>query len=741
VAAGVEAQSMVARAAGWLLAILGTAVIVGWFAQVPPLVRLVPGWASMKLNTAVCFMLFAAATLALTRGRRRTALVCSLAMGAIAVATAAQYVFDVDLAIDQLLLPAFLVESNVPPGRMSPITAGLFIAAAAGSLLSTAPASTGRTMAIGVIASIIGGVALSALIGYVTRTPTAYNWSAVTSVAAHTAGGFLLVAAALGAHAALPAGRPPTWLPWAAFIGCMACTLALGAALFVELRDSPRSLVPELVVAVGATLSMSIAFSMRARLRIGEQRDLLAASLQRTQQVLAERARLAAIVDASNEAIMSMALDTTIVTFNPAAQRLFGYSPQEICGRSVRTLVPRERLGEFAERIESTIRRGESVRAFRTQRQRRDGKLIDVELDVAPLPGPDGKPVGALSIARDIGERLAAERLLRGVLEAAPDAMIVIDDSGTITLANTMAVRMFGYQQSTLVGACIDRLVPEPSRAAHAAYRRSYIEQPRARAMGEGRELLGLRSDGSVFPVEISLNSLESSGRTLVVSSVRDITARRAAEQRLQASLQEKELLLKEIHHRVKNNLQVVASMLTLQAELASDADARSMLEASRQRVSSMALVHEKLYGAADLRRMNLRDLIRDIATMLIAGSGGISLQMRPGGEPIVVDIETAFPASLIANELVTNAIKHAFVGRTQGTISIDLDRSAAGRARLQVADDGIGGVTPETFAGTGSLGSTIVRRLVRQLGGMLAVEPGPGARISITFPLTRNPA
>ncbi|HKQ12678.1 MAG TPA: PAS domain S-box protein [Steroidobacteraceae bacterium] len=695
----------------------------------------------MKLNTAVCFAAFGAATLALASGRRRTASICCLAVAAIAAATESQYVLAVDLRIDELLADAFLVEPNVPPGRMSPITAALFILASGSLGLLTTPESDERTTVAGVLASVIAGVALSALIGHLTRTPTAYSWTAATSVAVHTAAGFLLVAAAIGAHAARRAARPPDWLPWAAFIGGMACTLALGGALFYELRDSPQSLVPELVLAVGATLSMSVAFSVRARLGIGEQRDLLAASLQRTQEALAERARLAAIVESSNEAIMSLELDTTIVTFNRAAERLYGYSAQEIRGRSIRTLVPPQRLAEFAERIEKTVLRGDSVHGLRTQRRHRNGKLIDVELDIAPLLGADGKPVGALSITRDIGERLAAERLVHGVLEAAPDAMIVVDESGSIALANTMAVLMFGYTKEGLVGAGIDQLIPESSRAAHAAYRQSYIEQPRARAMGDGRELLGLRRDGSVFPVEISLNALESGGRMLVVSSVRDITARRAADQRLQASLQEKELLLKEIHHRVKNNLQVVASMLTLQAELASDADAKSMLEACRQRVASMALVHEKLYGAADLRRMDLRELIRDIAAMLIGGCGGISLQMQPRGEPIVVDIETAFPVSLIANELITNAIKHAFAGRNHGTITIDVDRSASGRARLQVADDGVGGVTPQTFESSGNLGSTIVRRLVRQIGGALAVEAGPGARISITFPLSRTAA
>ena len=158
--AGVEGHPAIARAAGWALAFLGAVVIAGWFAHLPALVQLQPNWASMKLNTAVCFALFGAATLAVTQGRHRTALVCCLVVAAIAVATESQYVFGVDLRVDELLLPAFLVEPNVPPGRMSPITAALFMIAAAGLGSLMGQPSTARSTVAAFGASIIAGVAL-----------------------------------------------------------------------------------------------------------------------------------------------------------------------------------------------------------------------------------------------------------------------------------------------------------------------------------------------------------------------------------------------------------------------------------------------------------------------------------------------------------------------------------------------------------------------------------------------------
>jgi PAS domain S-box-containing protein len=601
-------------AAGSLLVATGMVVAFGWFAEIPSLIRLQPSWPSMKFNTAVCFALLGAGSLALISRHPAPARLCALLVAGIGLATEFEYASGLSLGIDQVLMPAFQLEPGVPPGRMSPITAALFILAGIGMAALCGRVSSARATLTGVFASIIAGVALAALIGHATRTPTAYSWGALVSVAVHTAGSFVLVAAALGALAAIHEKELPPWLPWSALLAGMACTVAMGSALFYELRAT--SLVPEIVLAVGTTMSALMASSLHARRRLKGQRDLLAASLKRTAD---------------------------------------------------------------------------------------------------------------------------SEQLIHGVLEAAPEAVIVNDVDGHITLVNSMAERMFGYSRDALVGMQIERLVPEQLREKHAEHRQSFTSAPAARSMGEGRELLGLRKDGSVFPVEVSLNSFQSAGRKLVVSAVRDITSRRAAEQRLRDSLQEKELLLKEIHHRVKNNLQVVASMLTLQVMRADDTRATAMLEACRQRVMSMAKVHEKLYGERDVSRVDLAELIRDIGTMVVAGVPGITIEFRHDGGPIVVDVETAFPAGLIANELITNSIKHAFVGRTHGRILVDVKRVDRESVCLQVADDGVGGVTPAALERSSGLGSTIVRTLVRQLDGTLSVGPGPGASVAILFPLRRR--
>jgi two-component sensor histidine kinase/sensor domain CHASE-containing protein len=225
------------------------------------------------------------------------------------------------------------------------------------------------------------------------------------------------------------------------------------------------------------------------------------------------------------------------------------------------------------------------------------------------------------------------------------------------------------------------------------------------------------------------------SGADEVLVLVRDVTADRRAEE-----AQRKEILLKEIHHRVKNNLQVISSLLDLQARAARDGETRRLLSESQGRVRSMALIHERLYGSGS-EAVNFADYARDLAThvrhSLSGDSGRIAVAVDV--EDVPLDMDVAVPCGLIINELLTNAMKHAFPNGRSGSIAVSLRRRPGGSLELRIADDGIGlpnGVDPDNPA---SLGLRIVKILAAQVRGVLGVERGQadgrGTVFSLVFP------
>lgn len=330
--------------------------------------------------------------------------------------------------------------------------------------------------------------------------------------------------------------------------------------------------------------------------------------------------------------------------------------------------------------------------------------------------------------------------MLRQIFDASPSALILVDADGATQLANLAAERLFGYAPGALVGVSIEQLVPKRFRAQHPSHRRGFFRDPAARAMGEGRELFGLRADGSEVPIEIGLTPIESGPRTLVLAAIIDITVHKRSEDMLRASLLEKETLLREIHHRVKNNMQVVSSLLSLQTSNVQDERYRALLEECQTRVRTMALIHEKLYSSGNLASLDgaeyLRDLVKMLARTYLVQRSDLHLDLAV--EPVVLDIQVAIPVGLIVHELVTNAWKHAFAG-AGGTLRVELAPVDRDRCRLEVRDDGVGlPADLEPWRSRG-LGFRMVNSLVRQLDGTLAVQRDGGTGFVITFPKTAH--
>ena len=215
-----------------------------------------------------------------------------------------------------------------------------------------------------------------------------------------------------------------------------------------------------------------------------------------------------------------------------------------------------------------------------------------------------------------------------------------------------------------------------------------------------------------------------------------EIAERRKAEDALRALLEEKVVLLREIHHRVKNNLQVISSLLSLQQQAAEHPVTKELLRETRGRVQSMARIHEKLYQARNVAEVDFGEYVRALMRELLQSYGVRHVRVDVVADDVRLHVDTAIPCGLIINELVTNALKHGFKGRREGTIKVELASQQSGMLNLRVADDGVGFADGVDYRTARTMGMVVVRSLVAQLNGTIELRTNPGTEFMIQFPL-----
>jgi PAS domain S-box-containing protein len=431
-----------------------------------------------------------------------------------------------------------------------------------------------------------------------------------------------------------------------------------------------------------------------------------------------------------------------IVLFNQTCEEVTGFDSDVVIGRYLwdflipHTSVPqaRESFTELAEKREPTSFEGSVLTS--------SGQEITVLWNNTFITGEDDEIKWLIATGIDISKRIRMqteieerEHFLSSIFSSIQDGISILDTEMNIIGANPTMEKWYSHKTPIVGKKCWEvyhrrdsQSKEYPSHETLQTRKTSFQIVPRIGDDGSTTGWLELYS----FPfIDMTSGSLKG-----VIEYVRDITDRKAAEERLTSSLEEKEILLKEVHHRVKNNLQVISGLLNLQAHHITDEKAQETYKESQNRVVSMALIHQDLYQSKDLAQVNFADHVRNLAENLFASYGikddRVSLIIEAENLELVVD--TAIPCGLVVNELLSNSLKHGFPGGRKGEIRINFAAFENGNFILTVADNGVGFPVKMDPEKTDSLGMQLVSVLVQQLGGTLELDRTDGTSFTITF-------
>ncbi|MCJ7523644.1 MAG: PAS domain S-box protein [Candidatus Aminicenantes bacterium] len=493
------------------------------------------------------------------------------------------------------------------------------------------------------------------------------------------------------------------------------------------------------------------------------------------------------LVEKGNIAIVVDDIDGNLIYFNNQFLNLFGYSAGEIKGKTYKEFIHPDSFEIISKYHEKRMQSEKIPSRYEFKGIRKDGSIINVEIDVCEILKKAGKISGTRSYMWDITKRKKMENELKDseiryhdLFENSSEFIYTLDLKGNFTDVNKAALALSGYTKSELLKMNFKDYTPKRD------HRKLFLTLANIYKTGKPLQIFLVEAvikDKSKKYFETSI-SLMKKGEQIIgfQGSSKDITERKRAEEQICASLQEKEVLLKEIHHRVKNNLQVISGLLTLQAAQINDERLQGLLKESQSRIWTMALIHQTLYQSGNLSAIDMADYIRSLSGNLLSSQARVAMPPTVNFDlaPLLLVIDKAIPLALIINELLTNTLKHAFPDGRPGEIRISLqerrgvkfyaqseesstdprrgtacrapneetnvqhEKGTARRAptdqkhaptyELIVADNGIGLPAGFDAKNKKSLGLQLVTMLTKQLGGSLTIESSGGTAVHLTF-------
>lgn len=457
--------------------------------------------------------------------------------------------------------------------------------------------------------------------------------------------------------------------------------------------------------------------------------------------------RYRTLIDSATDAILTIDLTGIVTSWNKGAQKMLGYTPEEIIGKDCAAMVVPDEFREEQQEVAMKVVEVGFVDGYETDLIAKDGVRVPVEMAVSALVDHEGNTTGLSAIIRDITEQKLAELTLkeseeryRSLVESARDGIYTVSFDGTLTSLNPAFEVITGFPPEEWVGRNFAEIVhPEDIQIGLESFHmlQSGRESP-------PHELRVLTKSGEYKVGEFRPTPHIKGGQVVGISGiVRDVTERKEAEGELKrysdelaASLEEKKVLLNEIHHRVKNNMQVVTSLLKLQSKQISNKEDLEVFREGQNRIRSMAQIHERLYQSKDMARVDFEDYIEGLTKSLFRSYRipGSKIELTVDAKDVQLGIDKAIPCGLIINELISNSLKYAFPEGRKGEIQISLLPKGDDEIELTARDDGVGLPADVDIQESPTLGLHLVNSFVKQLRGTLEIDRTGGTCFRINF-------